>query len=108
MRKNNIYVSPNSTSQGFTIDERNLHSSTEIIFPDDREIAQNLFDQVLHQPGVPTPYTFRLLHKNGQPVWVEGTLINLLHDENVKAVVSNYHDEQKEKLAEPVVKRKMR
>lgn len=96
-----IYVSPSIEKvTGYTIGERNQHSTIEIIFPDDIEIAQNLFNKVMDNPGVPISYTFRLLHKNGKPVWIEGTLTNLFHDENVNAIISNYHDITEKKLAE--------
>ena len=58
----------------------------------------------MKDPGVLKSISFRFLHKNGGFVWLEGTLINLLHDENVKAVVGNFHDVTERKKSEEKIR----
>ena len=43
---------------------------------------------------------FQILHKKGHLVWVEGTISNQLHDENIRAYIVNYRDITKRKMAE--------
>jgi PAS domain S-box-containing protein len=62
------------------------------IHPDDREKANQVIRDALANPGIPINAVLRTLHKNGQYIWLEGVVTNLLHDENVKGFVSNYHD----------------
>jgi light-regulated signal transduction histidine kinase (bacteriophytochrome) len=54
----------------------------------------------LQNPGTVYFRTNRFKCKNGKYIWAEGTVINLLHDENVRAVVSNYRDVTERKEAE--------
>ena len=58
----------------------------------------------MSEPGVIKPISFRFLHKQGGSVWIEGTVINLLHDENVKAIVANYHDVSERKRNEEKIR----
>jgi len=62
------------------------------VHPDDREAALKFMQQVCTEPGVPLPHRIRMIHKDGHFIWVEGTIINKLHEENVNALVCNYSD----------------
>jgi len=62
-----------------------------------------LLEGVKANPGKPVYGKFRNMHKEGHYQWMEGVAINLLHDENVKAIVFNSRDitarvESEEKL----------
>jgi len=72
------------------------------IHPEDIKEVIELFKQVMTRPGVAFSTTLRLAHKNGEYRWAEGTIINLLEDENVKAVVTNFHDITEKKKAEEI------
>ena len=96
-----FYVSPAiERITGFTIEETINQPVFAIVHPDDRERTKKLRDEFMREPGVLKPISFRFLHKNGGHVWIEGTIVNLLHDENVKAVVGNFHDITERKNAE--------
>lgn len=48
--------------------------------------------EVRNTPGVTKNILFKAVHKQGHSLWLEGTMTNLLNDENVKGIVSNFHD----------------
>ena len=58
------------------------------------------FTELLRNPGKPMPRTTRFRHRNGGYIWVEGTVTNLLDDENVQGVIGNFRDVTERKLAE--------
>lgn len=96
-----FYVSPAiERITGYSIPETLNQPVFDILHPDDREYAKNIRDEIVREPGVLKQIVFRFLHKNGSHVWIEGTLVNLLHDENVKAIVGNFHDITERKKAE--------
>jgi PAS domain S-box-containing protein len=102
-----IYISSSVKNMtGFSDVEMIEEVGINFIHPDDIPKAAAIHKQVLDEPGVPKTGRLRTLHKDGRTIWVEGTTINLLHEENVQAIVSNYHDitdrlrieEEKQKL----------
>ncbi len=79
--------------------------------PDQAEESKAVLQELLQNPGVPIQRTNRFLHKNGEYICVEGTVINLLNDPSVRAIVSNYREitekikvEQALKLSERLFK----
>lgn len=62
------------------------------VHPDDREKANEVMRKTLANPGKPIYSLLRNRHKNGEYIWLEGVVTNLLHNENVKGFVANYHD----------------
>ncbi|MBI3520116.1 MAG: PAS domain S-box protein, partial [Bacteroidetes bacterium] len=77
---------------GYTQEEILNKSYKMTIHPDFKEESELIFEQLIKNPGVPIPRLTKILHKDGHFVWVEGVVTNLLQDENVKAIVSNYRD----------------
>lgn len=67
----------------------------DFIHPDDLEDYRLFFEQVLELPGIAIPNKFRFLQKNLDYIYTDGTIINLLHDKNVNALVINYRDNTK-------------
>ncbi|SEB17989.1 PAS domain S-box protein [Pedobacter hartonius] len=72
----------------------------DFIHPDDLEDYHLFFEQVLQLPGIAIPNKFRFLQKNLGYIYTDGTIINLLHDKNVNALVINYRDNTKKIKAE--------
>ena len=100
-----FYVSPSiERITGFTIEETINQPVFTIVHPDDRERTKKLRNEFMKEPGVLKPISFRFLHKKGGVVWIEGTIVNLLHDENVKAIVGNFHDVTERKLSEEKIR----
>ncbi len=77
---------------GYSLQEIQMLDGIELIHPDDRENDSAVFAQLIMLPGATLNRTHRFRHKGGHYIWVEGTYTNLLGDDNVKAIVYNYHD----------------
>ena len=100
-----FYVSPSIEKiTGYTIKESINQSIFDLVHPDDIESIKKLRREFMADPGVIKPMSVRYLHKDGRTVWIEGTIINLLHDENVKAVLANYHDVTERKKSEEKIR----
>lgn len=100
----NIYSSPACERiLGYTNEEYSSKSEFEYIHPDDVAAVVDKFSQILSLPNIPVLIQYRLSHKNGNWLWIEGIITNLLDDPAVGAVVSNYRDITVRKLAEDKV-----
>lgn len=55
---------------------------------------------VIKAKGKSFHHSLRLKHKNGNWIWCEGSVTNLLHDKSINALVSNFRDISEEKAAE--------
>ena len=87
------YVSPSVESViGYAPDELVGNSGCKYTFSEDEPTALKLLDEALAHPNVRVSGEMRLAHKDGQIIWVESVLTNLLHDESIRGVVSNFHD----------------
>lgn len=62
------------------------------IYEEDLAVSLETFEKAKISPGVSLPFQYRVKHKNSGLVWVEGTVINLINDENIKSFVVNYRD----------------
>jgi PAS domain S-box-containing protein len=85
---------------GYKPEELIKARSFVFIHPADLHSLMGLFQRVLTHPKIVYSSTMRILHKDGEYRWVEGTIINLLEDDNVKAIVTNFHDITEKKKAE--------
>lgn len=101
---NTIYINDAIENiTGYTPEEMKNMKGIELVHPDDLEFSKTLYSQLMANPGIPLRRTLRLLHKNGNVVWLEGIVTNLLHDETIKAVISNYRDITARKISEELV-----
>lgn len=97
------YVSPAFEKlTGFTLEEakNNPNLLRESLHPDFQEEIIRTSLEATEKPGIPIPRLLQIKHKEGHYMWLEGFITNLLHDENVGAMVSNYRDISERKLAE--------
>jgi PAS domain S-box-containing protein len=98
---NVLYINPAIQNIcGYTFEEIKKLDRQALILPEDRPKALRNFQLALKNPGVPVAVTINILHKNGKKIWLEGFMRNMLHDDNVKAIVSNYRDVTERKEAE--------
>jgi PAS domain S-box-containing protein len=99
------YRSPSAERiTGWTATEREKGSITELTHPDDLPAFRKAVQACIDQPGKPVYMSFRVMHKKGHYVWLEGTATNMLQDESLQAIVTNFQDitlrkESEEKLA---------
>jgi PAS domain S-box-containing protein len=88
-----LYQTPSAEKiTGYTLAEMQQIHGIELIHPDDRARDEEGFFGLVKKPGEIFHMTNRLKHRNGNYIWIESTYRNLLHDENVRAIVLNYHD----------------
>ncbi len=98
---NIFYQSPSMERiTGYTQDEVNGKTIADLFHPDDMQAILQQLENVLKNPGMPIQTIKRVRHKDGHYIWTEGTTTNLLHDDNVRAIVGNFRDITERKLAE--------
>jgi PAS domain S-box-containing protein len=94
-----IYRSPSATRiMGFTFEDMKSLEAMDNLHPDDKVYAATLMNEAKENPGKQIHAVIRRQHKSGHYIWLEGVITNLLHDEDIKAFVTNFRDitEQKE------------
>jgi PAS domain S-box-containing protein len=98
----NITYASASTARvlGYQPPELLGRSAFGLIHPDDLETVQRTLEEVLANPRTPVQVRARMLRKNQQWCWVEGTLTNLLDEPDVSTIVANYRDITAQKAAE--------
>lgn len=86
---------------GVQADELAGRAIFELLHPDTLARAASVFNQVLSSPGEPLAITdFRMSHGAGPSLWCEAMVTNLLHDDDVAAIVFNAHDVTDRRIAE--------
>ena len=101
----NIYQSPSvERITGYRTDDGSSKKALDFIHPEDLQIAQEFFQIAMSSPGEAVRSQFRIRHKDLHYIWVEGTVMNLLQNENVKAFIVNYRDITERKRAETLIK----
>lgn len=96
-----LYTTPGTTQVLGYVDEEYVgHSIFEYIHPNDLSTAQNALASALDKPGELVSIEFRMRHKNGEWLWIEGVCSNLLDQPDVRAIVSNYRDLTERKFAQ--------
>ena len=96
-----FYRSPSAARiTGWTNEEILNMDGTKHIHPDDSKMAGNIVKELMANPGKTISTLFRNQHKDGHYLWMEGTVINLLEDDDIKAIVFNFRDITQRKNAE--------
>jgi PAS domain S-box-containing protein len=73
----------------------------ELAHPDTLHHAAAAFGEILIRPGEPVAIEdFRLVRRSGATMWCEATATNLLHDDDVAAIVINATDVTERRIAE--------
>jgi len=99
-----LYQSPSAEKiLGYSLAEMQQMNGLELIYPDDREEDNNIFYTEIREPGAIVQRNHRIKHKNGSYIYIEGTYRNLLHDENIKAIVYSYKDITEKVLSEQIL-----
>jgi len=96
------YLSPNLTKilgyqpEEFTAD----NIGREFAHPEDQKAYYSVYFDIRKNPGKSTSITGRFKHGGGYWIWIEITVINLLHIPSVNGIVSNFRDITERKVAE--------
>jgi PAS domain S-box-containing protein len=96
-----IYRSPAAERiTGWSNEERTKIVGPEKTHPDDMEHFKDTVRKVLENPGKLFEITVRTQHKDGHYIWLEGILKNMLHDDSLQGIVSNFRDVTERKKIE--------
>ena len=85
---------------GYSLEELLHIYPQSLIHPDELPDYLEKRDYVLQRPGQPFHFRQRRLHKNGNWVWCEGSTTNMLDEQAVGAMVSNFRDITEKVIAE--------
>ncbi len=100
-----IYVSPAFEKlTGYKLHEVVGKQNLMFMHEEQAEETKNIFEHLLQQPGLSLPRLNRIKCKDGTYKWVEGYISNLLHDESVQAIISNYLDITERKKASELIR----
>lgn len=96
------YGSPSATRvTGWTFEEYSQQGFlAKAVHPEDLGHIAALIEEVKRNPGKAIESHARILHKKGYYIYIEGSMINLLNAEFIKAIVFNYKDVTEKKEAE--------
>ncbi len=96
-----IYASPSVlTVFGYNEEEYINKPAASFFHPDDAADLLQKRVQILDAPGKSFSYQYRAKHKNGNWIWCEGTITNMLNEPGVNAMVSNFKDVSERRVAE--------
>jgi PAS domain S-box-containing protein len=73
---------------------------TDFLYKDDVSAARDAFYKSVINPGKSITFTQRFINKKGNIMWAEYTLTNLLHNPEVRGIVSNFRDIHAKTIAE--------
>jgi PAS domain S-box-containing protein len=96
-----LYVTPVvERILGYTPDEFTGTNAFTYALPEELELLQHKFQDVIASPGKTITIEHRYKHKDGSVKWLESTVTNLLSKPNIEAIVSNFRDITDEKQHE--------
>jgi PAS domain S-box-containing protein len=96
-----LYASPSTGAVlGFEPEELVGRNALTLIHPDDVPRARERLEALLAAPQHSVTSELRARRKNDDTIWVESTATNLLDDDSVGAIVSNFRDITRRKAAE--------
>jgi PAS domain S-box-containing protein len=100
-----IYRSPSTVKiLGWTHEERANQAPLQETHPEDREHLHEAMKGIIADPTHPVLLTFRVKHKQGHYLWLEGLMTNMLADPGVEAIVMNFRDITERKVTEEKIR----
>lgn len=87
------YLSPAAERiSGYSNKELKSKKLFDFVHSDERLASSAFFLKAYNCPNVSFQNQFRILNKNGDSVWIEGTVLNLLENKDVGCFVVNYRE----------------
>jgi len=97
----NKYKSPNITKLfGWKPEELVAKSTWDNVHPDDLEAGQKFIGTIAAEPNATGTTELRYKRKDGEYVWIEINITNLLHDNDIQGLLGNYRNISDRKNAE--------
>ena len=88
-----LYASPTTaTVIGYSPAEFRKLDLFKKVHPEDIDSVVECYKTILKVPGDVKTVLHRFMHKNGQIIWIESTLTNLLGNPVIKGIVSNFRN----------------
>lgn len=95
------YASPAVTKQlGYSIEEFLNLPLHNLIYNADFPRLMEKIQNVMAVPGKSLVSEHRVVHRNGQVIWCEGTITNMFHEPSIQALVSNFRNVSERKKLE--------
>ncbi|MEQ9438301.1 MAG: PAS domain S-box protein [Cyclobacteriaceae bacterium] len=88
---------------GYTSEELVGTYQKDYIFSEDLSITQDILFNTLQHPQKRMEGFFRLVRKDGKAIWTETITTNLLLDENIQGIVSNFRDVTEQRQGEQAI-----
>lgn len=89
---------------GFEVVDCIGKNERDLIHPDDEAILFTHIQQAIKNEDAYIVFEVRVKHQNGHYIWVKKSIVNLLHDEMVQALVCTFWDITKEKEADDILR----
>lgn len=89
---------------GYTNEEFSKMNISDYIHPDDLDYFRQKFKETLDSPQTIIKVSFRIKHKEGHYLFMEGVLKNMLDDPEIEGIITNLNDVTERKKAEEILK----
>jgi PAS domain S-box-containing protein len=83
---------------GYSKEDMQKIYDIDMVVPEEKEAVRKAFQELVETPNGVAHRRIRLQHKNGHLIYIDGAYHNMLHDENVRAVVCTYSDVTEKEL----------
>jgi len=98
------YASPSVVNvMGYTSEELVGTYAREYIYPEDLPMARGILLKSMELPHQRMQSISRLVRKDGEVIWVESVMTNLLMDESIRGLVSNFRDVTEQRRNEEAI-----
>ena len=88
-----LFRSPSSSRvNGYSDEEYENLTKQEYFHPDYLEYVHEMVQNTFNNPGKPHPVLFQVKHKNGNYIWLQGVLNNMMEHNGVNGIVVNLRD----------------
>jgi PAS domain S-box-containing protein len=96
-----LYASPSvKRVLGYTPEELRGMPGFDLVAPEDKKLTMGTLAELVLKPGGNVTIEYRVVRKDKTIIWTQATGTNLLLEQNINAVVVNFHDITAKKLAE--------
>ena len=103
----NKYKSPNVKKLfGWEPEELIGNNTFDNVHPDSLNSVKEYFNKILNEPYSSGTIELQYRRKDGEYVWIEINLANLIHNKDINGILGNYHDISKRKYVEEKIHQK--
>jgi PAS domain S-box-containing protein len=88
-----VFRSPSSARvTGYTNEEFDAIADEDYFHPYFLEYVYKMLEKAITSSGKPIPLLFQVKHKNGNYIWLEGVITNMIDDSGVSGIIANLKD----------------